>query len=213
MPDQLRAFGYQALCWLMMRRLLGLMSGFFDRAKIWAAGLACALLTVAASAHDANLTLERLDSRRLSLVLVLDPIQSLHQWLAPQLSRQAFLTVYCNKPLPEFQAELRQALASVEAGIRLSGPDGADLTISGWNWPSAAQWQERLREQVLRMLSQATTREHDPVLELRTQAISKRTIGRVQLSLPVSLQPVLVIRPGIEQFWLNGLAPTAILDF
>ena len=51
------------------------------------------------------------------------------------------------------------------------------------------------------------------VLELRTQAISKRTIGRVQLSLPVSLQPVLVIRPGIEQFWLNGLAPTAILDF
>jgi len=27
------------------------------------------------------------------------------------------------------------------------------------------------------------------------------------------LQPVLVIRPGIEQFWLNGLAPTAILDF
>ena len=197
----------------MTRLFPGSVSGFLDQAKTWAAGLACALLTVAASAHDANLTLERLESRRLSLVLVLDPIQSLHQWLAPQLSRQAFLTVYCNKPLPEFQAELRPALASVEAGIRLSGPEGVDLTFSGWNWPSAAQWQERLREQVLRMLSQATTREHDPVLELRTQAISKRTIGRVQLSLPVSLQPVLVIRPGIEQFWLNGLAPTAILDF
>ncbi len=197
----------------MARLFPGLVSGFLDQAKAWAAGLACALLTLTASAHDANLTVERLEPRRLSLVLVLDPIQSLHQWLAPQLSRQAFLTLYCNKPLPEFQAELRPALASVEAGIRLSGPDGVDLTFSGWNWPSAAQWQERLREQILRMLAPAMTREHDSVLELRTQAMSKRTIGRVQLSLPVSLQPVLVIRPGIEQFWLNGLAPTAILDF
>ena len=176
------------------------MFAFFDRAKIWTAGLACALLTVAASAHDASLTLERVAPLRLNLVLALDPIQSLHQWLAPQLSRQAFLTVYCNKPLTEFQAELRPVLVSVETGIRLSGPDGVDLTFSGWHWPSAAQWQERLREQ-------------DPVLELRTQGVSKRPIGRVQLSLPASLQPVLVIRPGIEQFWLNGLAPTAILDF
>ena len=189
------------------------MFAFFDRAKIWTAGLACALLTVAASAHDASLTLERVEPRRLNLVLALDPIQSLHQWLAPQLSRQAFLTVYCNKPLTEFQDELRPVLVSVETGIRLSGPDGVDLTFSGWHWPSAAQWQERLREQVSRLLAPASTREQDPVLELRTHGVSKRPIGRVQLSLPASLQPVLVIRPGIEQFWLNGLAPTAILDF
>ena len=197
----------------MASRSFGLLSVFFDQAKIWAAGLACALLTVAASAHDASLTLERVAPRRLNLVLALDPIQSLHQWLAPQLSRQAFLTVYCNKPLTEFQAELRQALASVEFGIRLSGPDGVDLILTGWPWPSAAQWQERLREQVSRLLAPASTREQDPVLELRTQGVSRRPIGRVQLSLPASLQPVLVIRPGIEQFWLNGLAPTAILDF
>lgn len=164
-------------------------------------------------AHDTTLIIQRAEPRRLSLVLVFDPVQSLNQWLAPQLSLQAFLAAYSQKPSSEFKRELQPLQAAIERGVRLAGADGLDLVLSAWGWPTATQWQGWLRERMRQQLQAGPAMLlHSPTIEVHVQARSSRPLARLQLTLPKLMYPALVIHPPADQFWIGTLSPVAYLD-
>ncbi len=166
-----------------------------------------------AQAHDTTLIVQRAEPRRLDLALVIDPVQSLNQWLAPEMNLSAFLTAYVQKPPSEFKRELQSLQAAIERGVRLSGADGLDLRLSAWDWPSPAQWQDNLRERMQRLLAGGPgTALHSPTIEIHAQARSPRALGRIRLTLPTLLHPTLVLHPPADQFWIGALSPVAYLD-
>lgn len=175
--------------------------------------LALALGLGPARAHDTTLIIQRAEPRQLSLVLVLDPVQSLSQWLAPELSLQAFLAAYSQKPPSEFKRELQPLQTRIERGVRLESVEGTALKLSAWDWPDAAQWQGWLRERMQRWLAAGSSVALDgPTIEIHAQARSARAFSRVRLTLPPLLHPTLVIHPPADQFWVGALSPVAYLD-
>lgn len=166
-----------------------------------------------ARAHDTTLLIRPAEPRRLSLVLVLDPVQSLNQWLAPELGPASFLAAYVRKSPPQFRRELQALQQAIERGVLLEGADGTALKLSAWDWPGAAQWQGWLRERMQRWLASGPGVALDgPTIEIHAQASSPRPLGRVRLSLPALMHPTLVIHPPADQFWIGALSPVAYLD-
>ncbi len=191
------------------RVLAGMAPGVWRLALL----LALCLALAPARAHDTTLLVERAEPRRLRLVLVLDPVQSLNQWLAPELGPASFLAAYVRKAPSEFKRELQSLQLAIERGVRLEGADGRALRLSAWDWPDAAQWQGWLRERMQRWLAAGSGMAPDgPTIEIHAQASSPRPLGRVRLSLPALMHPTLVVHPPGDQFWIGALSPMAYLD-
>ena len=176
-----------------------------------------ALLTLTfslpAAADETRFMLVATGPRQLDLVLSLDPVVCLHQKLAPGLTQQVFLAKYAFLPIEKFESQLPEVFAAIEKEILLSGPDEVNLKIKIVTTPSPAQWQGRLRDHLRRLLANSRFVGHAESVELRAQALSDQALNRVQLSLPQYLFPILVVRPDIEQFYLNDMSPIAIVDF
>jgi hypothetical protein len=191
----------------------GVLSVLWVGAQRVALPLALCLFLGPAQAHDTTLIIERAEPRRLNLVLVIDPVQSLHQWLAPELNLPVFLAAYVQKAPSEFHRELQSAQKAIERGMRLGSADGIELRLLAWNWPSAAQWQDSLRERLQRLLAAGPGLAlHSPTLEIQAQARSPRPLDRIRLSLPTLLHPTLVRHAPADEFWIGTLSPVAYLD-
>lgn len=163
--------------------------------------------------HDASLTLKQLDSRELELTFSLEPAQVLHAALAPQLDVFSFLRLYSEKPLAEFDADLSNAVGAVERAVTFESADGTFLVISEWHWPSAADSQNYLRQQVDQLLNGPAKTAVIFPMEITARAASETPFSRIRLRIDPPLRPIFLIRPNVEQFWIDEMAPDAILDF
>jgi hypothetical protein len=179
--------------------------------------LICFLATfgwsVAAFGHDASLTLKQSNPNHVELIFSLEPVQILHAVLAAQLDIFSFLKLYSEKPLAEFDADLSTAAGAVEHAITLESADGTFLVISEWHWPSAVDWQNDLRQQVDQLLNGPAKTAAIIPIEVTARAASETPLSRIRLRIDPPLRPIFLIRPDVEQFWIDEMAPDAILDF
>jgi hypothetical protein len=178
--------------------------------------LALGLPAVSLYAHDlqANrLSLVQREPNHLSLSFHLGYTEALHRALAPQLSRQAFVLAHSTLAPAELQKALALAQARFEAGTRLVMPDGSRLTLSRWNWPSAAQVQVLLQQQVMQAIAGAGEHAHEPVVEVQADALSPVPIEEVSLQLPPAFDQVLVVSWRPQQRWVKPGVPAPLIHF
>ncbi len=166
-----------------------------------------------ASAHDATLTISRSEPTVLELSFSLDTIATLQRTLVPRLDPIRFLIHYSNMPSSDFEIEFEKVKLAIENDIRIEGPGGSVVKVGPWRWPSANEMQNSLRETVQALLNDPTKVWQPAPLNLTTSARSKVNIMRIHLSLAQRLRPILVVRPNIEQFWIDDLSPDAMIDF
>ena len=171
------------------------------------------LWSATAFGHDASLTLKQSNPNQVELTFSLEPVQILHSTLAPQLDIFSFLKLYSEKPLAEFDTDLSTATGTVERAVTLESADGTFLVISEWNWPSAVDSQNYLRQQVDQLLNGPAKTAVIVPMEVTARAASQMPLGRVRLRIDPPLRPIFLIRPNVEQFWIDEMAPDAILDF
>jgi hypothetical protein len=53
-----------------------------------------------------------------------------------------------------------------------------------------------------------------PVLLVVTvSALATTPVERIRIRLPARLRPILLVRPSVEQFWIDDFSPEAIVSF
>ncbi len=183
----------------------------------WLRTLICSasvfLFSAAASAHDASLTLVQSGKTSLELTFSLEPVQTLHAILATDLDIFSFLKRYSEMPLSDFSSALFVVEAQLSHDVTLDTGDGQVLVLKDWHWPNAADQQAYLQQQVDQVLKGPTQPLQLVPLDVTAHAESKIPLNRVRISIRQPIRPIFLIRPGIEQFWIDDMAPDAILDF
>ena len=164
-------------------------------------------------AHDASLTLVHLEPTRLELTFSLDKLSILQRSMAPQLDPVRFIIDYAEMSPASFEAELFKAEARLEKEIRIEGPGGEAFALGQWQWPPSAELQEQIRQLANMVLTGPTTSPLPRPLIVTVSARSKGPMTRVHLLVPDRLRPILLVRPEIEQFWIDDFVPDAYLDF
>ena len=183
-------------------------------AWIGACGLALAVL-LPAQAHqvqDHQARLSKINAKEVSLQLALDPATVLHRVVAPSQPFSEFVSWAAQLKGAEFQAIFSKMQKSMAKGVRLVGPDGSALVLSGWEWPTAQQWQDRLKAQVI--LSQVNTQDdtHLPQVKVAFTAKNARPVTHLQVRLPDFTWPILVVSEPSDKFWLNEQMPVAVVQ-
>ena len=164
-------------------------------------------------AHDATLTINRTQSDRIELDFSFDTISILQRLLAPRVDQVRFLIQYANMPAIDFEKYITKAKALLERELQIEGPGGTPFSIRPWLWPSSNEIQEILRQTAQDLLSDPTRTGQPKPLILKTSAVAKEDILRVHLLIGENIRPIFLIRPNIEQFWIDDLSPDAMLDF
>ena len=180
---------------------------FAFSALFWAA------LQQTAVAHDATLRINRTNAEDLELTFSLDLITTLQGALAPRINPILFLGRYAHMPTAEFNDELARAKSIIENEIRIEGAGGNAFVVRSWQWPASEEIQARLKKTAEASLSDPSAIGQLAILALTMSAHSKTEISRIHLSIGPRLRPILLVRPNIEQFWIDDLSPDVILDF
>jgi len=167
----------------------------------------------AAFAHDATLTINRTEPNSLKLIFLLDAITALQPKLMPQSDPIHFLIQYTNMLPNEFEKNFIKEQLAIEGDIRIDGPDGSVFTLEPWQWPSANETQNHLRQTVQSLLNDPTKAWQQAPIIVSTIACSKSPVMRIRISLGRKIRPILLVRPNVEQFWIDDLSPDAMIDF
>lgn len=183
-------------------------------AWIGACGLAVGAL-LPAQAHqvqDHQARISKINAKEISLQMALDPATILHRVVAPSQPLPEFLSWAANLKVAEFQAVFSTVQRIMAKGVRLMGPDGSALVLSGWEWPAAQQWQDRLKAQVI--LSQIATQDqtHLPQVKVTVTARSTRPVTHLQVRLPDFTWPMMILCEPSDKFWLNEHMPVAVVQ-
>lgn len=189
------------------RNSVGGFSKLIIAALLWVA------LNQIAVAHDATLLINRTNAQDLELRFSLDLITTLQRALAPRVNPLVFVARYATLSAAEFNDEITKAKSIVENEIRIEGPRGNVFVVQSWQWPASDEIQTSFKQAAEAILVDPSAISNIPVFVLTLSAHSKSEISRIHLSIGPRLRPILLVRPNIEQFWIDDLSPDTMLDF
>jgi hypothetical protein len=174
------------------------------------------MLCAPAFAHElqANrVTLVLRENNHLSLTFFVGYVDALHRALAPQRSLQDFVLVHAAMPPQAFAKELLRAQETFRAGTRITSAGGTPLAIDNWIWPDPARTQAALQELAMRAVVAPQEHAHEAPVEIRAEATSPADISSVEIRLPESFQPVLVVSYRPTQAWSERGKPAPRVKF
>lgn len=180
-------------------------------AALWLAGWC-----TPSGAHELEshrLTVVQRDARHLSFTLYVDLPVVLHRAMAPRSSFQEFVLAHAAMKPADLAAALRSGQARLDAGTRLSLPDGAVTNGLPWQWPDAGQVQKLLQERTMQWLTGATEHRHSEPTALHAEWRPGADVKRVAIKLPPELGDVLVVHYRPSQAWARPQAPALNLRF
>lgn len=200
---------------------------------LWGILCCAATLLLAKSSWSHELPANRLtlvlrDTHHVTLTYRLenaDYVEALHQALAPQRAAAEFVLILAAMPAPEFQKEQARAHAKFSQSTQLNLQNGPALTLTNWQWPSAARAQALLQQRAMQAVvgggggggaDHAHETANDPSpgsapFEMRAEATSTRRIDAITVRLPAEFGNVLVVSYQPKQAWVKrGSAATAI---
>ncbi|MBH9575676.1 hypothetical protein [Inhella proteolytica] len=171
--------------------------------------LACTLtlgLSPAAHAHELEadrLTLVLRQPQHLSLRFQLNLVALLHRSLAPQQPAAEFALQMASLEPAAFAAQWQRAQARVQQGTRLAGADGRWHPASQWQWPTAAQVQAQVQQQLMQAVVAPDEHAHGEALEVQAEWLAPSPLEPLSLQLPPELPRLLVVHYQPQQRWVR----------
>jgi hypothetical protein len=182
---------------------------------LWVAGC-CLFLSFGAAraqdhAHQNSVEIKRVSRSQISFNFELNLPPLLHRMLAPQTNYAVFLkdqAVLSDEALDRQMALVGHAFS--EKGF-LMLPSGAKLRLQQWMWPDKKSLRDAFMSSLILLdLPQKLNFHVDPV-RVTASVQTKTALNRVQLQLPSSLNPILVVNQS-DQFWLTDHIPSTIIE-
>lgn len=161
-------------------------------------------------ANRATLVLR--DGGHLSLTLYLDYAAALHQALAPSRPFEEFMLTHATMPAAQFQQALDGAHRKFEQGTR-AALKGQPLAFRGWQWPAAAQVQQKLRERAMLMVRAQGSHSHEAPLEVRAELAAGEDFHTLKMQFPAEFRDVLVVSYRPAQVWVKPDQPSPAVVF
>jgi hypothetical protein len=160
-----------------------------------------------------RLTIKRQDARCINLEFSVAAPLVLHPILGPKQTFDAFINKAAGQSPEAFQKELEKALAVIEKGALVKGPDERKIPLRKWVWAAPPLWQQSIQQQRALIMAGAGNTGHPNPVEFTATACSKSPINRLLIGFDSSLYPLFVEASQSDQFWLTVDIPTAIADF
>ncbi|GAB2866782.1 hypothetical protein GCM10027277_39630 [Pseudoduganella ginsengisoli] len=181
-----------------------------------AAVVLCMAGLTAGHAHEMEsnrATLVLREGGHLSLTLYLDYAQALHQALAPSRPFEEFMLTHATMPAAQFQQALDGAHRKFEQATRAAVKAGQPLAFRGWQWPAAAQVQQKLRERAMTLVRMQGAHSHEAPLEVRAELAAGEDFHSLKMQFPAEFRDVLVVSYRPAQVWVKPDQPSPAVVF
>lgn len=162
-------------------------------------------------ANRATLVLR--DGGHLALTLYLDYAAALHQALAPGRPFEEFMLTHATMPAAQFQQALDGVHRKFEQATRATLKTGPARVFRSWQWPQAAQVQQKLRERAMLLVRMPGGHSHEAPLEVRAELAAGEEIQSLHLQFPVEFRDVLVVSYRPAQVWVKPEQPSPAVVF
>jgi hypothetical protein len=129
--------------------------------------------------------------------------------LAPPLDPVAFLTQLVNQPAAAFATTVRTVERDIERELRL-GDAGRGVAFTRWQWPTPADIQRALREELMSRLADGAAFRHASRLAAQASVRPSTPAAQSRLIVPAALGPVLLtVTHPLEQLIPRGGVSTS----
>jgi hypothetical protein len=184
--------------------------------KQWIAAAVLGMAAFTGHAHEMEAnraTMVLREGGHLSLTLYLDYAAALHQALAPGRPFEEFMLTHATMPAAQFQQALDGAHRKFEQGTRATLKAGQPLAFRGWQWPAAAQVQQKLRERAMLMVRAQGAHSHEAPLEVRAELAAGQDFHALNVQFPAEFRDVLVVSYRPAQVWVKPDQPSPAVVF
>jgi hypothetical protein len=174
------------------------------------------LLASGAIAHELEsnrLTLVLRDRNHLSMTFHLDYTGVLHRALAPKRTLTEFILACSVMKPEELEKDLLRAQAKFQSATRLVIAPGQETAAIRWSWPEPRKVHAMLQERAMQRVVAPDDHAHDPVVEIRAEAVSAGDVGSVTIQFPEEFQRVLVVSYRPAQSWVQPGMPSGKIGF
>lgn len=174
--------------------------------KIWILMILLQILSLSESlnAHDINsnkITLIMREKSHVSLIMSVNILKAMNQFLAPQTKYADFVLAFSNMDSKLFQKEYEKTKSKLTSGIQVSSSDQGKLIIRDWKWPQASVVQKQFQEYVMELVTGSHDHTKEPLLEVFAEIIDKADKTKIQVQIPKEIQPILFISYKPTTIW------------
>lgn len=155
-------------------------------------------------AHDINsnkITLIMREKSHVSLIMSVNILKAMNQFLAPHTKYSDFVLAYSNMDTRQFQKEYEKTKDKITFGILVSSSEQSKLTIRDWRWPQSSAVQKQFQDYVMELMTGNHDHTKEPLLEVFAEIIDKVDKTKIQVQVPKEIQPILFISYKPTTIW------------
>jgi hypothetical protein len=161
--------------------------------------------------HQNTVEIKRHSNLEISLTFALNLPTLLHKVLAPQSNYATFLKAQVELTDKALDQEIAQLNAKFSKNAFLTLPSGAKVHVQRWQLPDKQSIRDALTSSLILLNMPHKDALHVDPLQVTARAQIKAPVSRIQLQLPLEMNPILVSHQA-DKFWLTDQIPMAIFQ-